>query len=273
MDKYQISKEDLITYLNHGLSSRDIEKITGIRYWDILYYIQQYGIKEYNHYSKKDYNIHFFDKVDTKEKAYILGLFLGDGHITKDNKFEMNIQRCDEEILKFVDKNIGCGYRIDNRKNEAKKKFPQCSIKLCDQVFVRNLKRLFGGRLKAERHIPIIKKDLERYMVLGFFDAKGCVTWGWRKDRNKIWQKISFTSQYQMLVGIQNILDKNGISSRLRPKSKEQCYIIEICDKNRVLQFLDYIYPNDEFIVLKRKYEKQYALRLELGEFGESLVG
>ena len=36
------------------------------------------------------------------------------------------------------------------------------------------------------------------------------------------------------------------------------------------IEFLNYIYPDDNFIILNRKYNKAEALRLELGEFGES---
>ena len=124
---------------------------------------------------------------------------------------------------------------------------------------------------QKRRHIPFVSPKYERYLLQGFFDAEGCITWGRRKDRNRIWQKISFTSQYKMLEGIQNILYKKGIASKIKPKSdSSKCFVIEFANKNDVLAFLDIIYPNDEFIVLKRKYKNAQALRLELGEFGES---
>ena len=111
---------------------------------------------------------------------------------------------------------------------------------------------------------------MERYLLLGFFDADGCITWGRRKDRNRIWQKVSFTSQLHLLEGVQKMLYSNiGISSTIRPKSDEECYIIEISNKEDVLKFINYIYPeNDKFIILQRKYLKANALRLELEEFG-----
>lgn len=77
--EYQISKEDLVKYLELGLSSRDIEKITGIKYGEILYYIRQYGIQKLNRFCDVEYNESFFDKITTKESAYVLGFFLGDG--------------------------------------------------------------------------------------------------------------------------------------------------------------------------------------------------
>ena len=82
--------------------------------------------------------------------------------------------------------------------------------------------------------------------------------------------KVSFTSQLKMLTGIQNILYKHGITSKIYPKSGCQCFVIEIRAKADLRKTIDLIYSDENFIVLKRKYEKAVALRLELGENGES---
>ena len=79
-----------------------------------------------------------------------------------------------------------------------------------------------------------------------------------------------FTSSYSLLYGVQQHLLKIGITTTLRPKSNENCFVLEFSNKVDVLKFLDYIYPkNSEFIVLQRKYLKNRALRLELEENGE----
>ena len=269
--EYQISKDVLKDYLGQGLSSRKIEELTGVKYWNILYYIEQYGLQNENKYSKVvDYRKDYFHKIDTKEKAYIIGFLLGDSHLSKDDKFELSVQLNDKEIIDFMISEFGGHLSISTITNKIKKQYPNATLKVGENTIIRDIKMLFGGRLKEERHIPIIKPKLERYLVQGFFDAEGCITWGKRKDRNRIWQKISFTSQYRMLEGIQNILDKNGISSKIKPKSNEKCYVMEFASKKQVSDFLNYIYPNNEFIILNRKYNKAEALRLELGEFGES---
>lgn len=266
-----INKEDLKKYLELGMSSRDIEKVTGIKYYNILTLIEKYELNNYNKYQKPSYkDVHYFNKINTKEKAYILGFFLGDGCIDKEDKFEINIMLEDKEVADFIALELGCNLSIDKILNKNQRRFPNVGIKIGNNILVRDLKMLFGGRLKEERHIPIISKSLEKYLLQGFFDAEGCITWGYRKDRNRIWQKISFTSQYKMLEGIQNILLKNNIATKIHPKSKEKCYVMEFASKDKVLEFINWLYPNDEFIILHRKYNKAQALRLELGEFGES---
>lgn len=267
-----INKEELKSYLEQGLSSRDIEKITGIPYHTLLYWIKKWELQSLNKYKKPVYkDINYFSKINTPEKAYILGFILGDGYITKDNKLVVSIALHDKEVIDFIHKELNVNVVINTKLDHIKKIYPNASFKIGNSPIINDLKCLFGGRLKEERHIPIISPKLEKYLVQGFFDAEGCVTWGRRKDRNRIWSKISFTSQYKMLIGIQNILIKNGISSVIRPKNNEKCYVLEISKTSNVLKFLDFIYSDDNFIVLNRKYEKAKALRLELGEFGGSL--
>lgn len=271
MKEYQISKDDLIIYLKKGMSSREIEGLTGVKYWNVVYYIKQYGLTDMNEYKKiKNYQKDYFKKINTKEKAYLLGLFLGDGCISKDNKFDISIQISDKEVLEFAVEQIGGKLNISNRMDKSKKIFPNVTFKICENNICRDLRMLFGGRLKEERHLPRISPKLENYLLLGFFDAEGCITYGKRKDRDRYWQKISFTSQLKMLEGVQDILIKNNISTKIRPKSDGNCYVLEVAKKETVLKLLDCLYKDDSFIVLKRKYSKANALRLELGEFGES---
>lgn len=264
-----MDKETLKKYLLEGKNSIDIAEITGIDRNKILKLIKKYDLNCYNQYNRINYkDVNYFNKIDTKEKAYIIGFLLGDGTISKNGHMLLSVQLSDIEILEFIQQELGCSVRTYNKYNKKQKLFPNAKIHIGNRTLCRDIKKLFGGRLKDERHIPIIKKELEPYLLQGFFDADGCITWGIRKDRDRIRQKVSFTSQYKLLEGIQNILIKNNISTKIRPKSKEKCYVMEICSKKEVLKILDLIYSDKDFVILKRKYIKSNALRLELEEFG-----
>ena len=52
---------------------------------------------------------------------------------------------------------------------------------------------------------------------------------------------------------------------------EKDCFVIEFANRIDVLKFLNYIYQ-DDFVVLKRKYLKYKALRLELEENGEGAI-
>lgn len=210
-----------------------------------------------------------FNKIDTPEKAYIIGYSISNGYIT-DRSIELSCCILDKSILKFISKYTGASYREDYTIAPQTRRYPRARIRIGNKAIVTDFNKHCSSK-KDSRHVPIIPKDLERYLILGFFDGDGCITWGRRKDRNRIWQKISFTSSLSILTGIQNILLKQcDISTTIKPKNGYNCYVLSFCNKKNVLKFLDYIYPDESFIVLRRKYKKANALRLELGEFGEN---
>lgn len=261
----------LKAYLEEGMSTREIGRVTGKHHNTVAYWIDKLGLKENMKYKKPQYtNPDYFSKIDSKEKAYILGFVLGDSHLS-DDVLELTISLCDLEVVEFIQSEINCNFQTSNKLDKKRRIYPSARIAIGNNKIVKDLNRLFGGQNKKDRTIPFISPKLNRYLLQGFFDAEGSISWGHRKDRNRVWQKISFTSQYKMLEAIQNILLNYGIATKLKPKSDgSNCFIIEFSSKSQVLEFLNIIYPNDDFIVLHRKYENARALRLELGEFGKS---
>ena len=55
----------------------------------------------------------------------------------------------------------------------------------------------------------------------------------------------------------------------IHPKNGEGCYVLQICNKEDVLKMYNLIYSDKDFIILRRKFVKFNALRLELEENGE----
>lgn len=260
-----MSRDELLKLLLEGKSTREIAKELNVGKSTVGYWINKYNLNEYLKYKKHESNYNF-NKIDSKEKAYALGFIIADSDITPKNIVEISVEKRDVEILNFISNVIQSNISIDNTFNKEKRRFPRART----SRKINDILKFTGGRLKKERHYPRVRKDLERYLLLGFFEADGCITWGKRKDRDRLWHKVAFTSQLHLLEGIQQMLYNNiGISSTIRPKSNEDCYIIEFSNKEDVLKFINYIYPkDDEFIILQRKYLKANALRLELEEFG-----
>ena len=264
-----MDKELLEKYLEEGLTQREIAKIVGKGKSTVGYWITKYGLNDKSKYAKPKYkDPRMFNKIDTPEKAYIIGYTLADGYIS-DNVIEFGCCLEDKEILQFIAEYIGANYTEDLTYIPEARRFPRARIHISNSVLITDFNKHCSS--KENKHCPIIPKNLEKYLVQGFFDGDGCLTWGRRKDRNRLWQKISFTSSLKVLEGIQQILLKQcAISTIIRPKSNENCFVLEFANKRDVLKFLNFIYPDDSFIILKRKYNKAQALRLELGEFGES---
>ena len=259
-----MEKSKLEDYLKQGLSTRKIADLEGIHRNTVSYYIGKYELID-NQRFKKNENYRF-EKIDSKEKAYILGFLLGDCHINHLNDVELSLAIADKEVVEFIAEQINSNVLLNRKVNKKKSQFPSANT----HKRIKDIQKFTGGRLKPERHYPRVPKHLERYLLQGFFDAEGSITWGRRKDRDRLWHKVSFTSHYKMLEGVQNLLMKLNIPTKVHPKSGEDCFVLEFANKEGITTFLNFIYPNDDFIVLKRKYTKASALRLELGEFGES---
>lgn len=262
-----MSKEKLLKLLLEGKSTREIAEILNVGRSTVGYWINKYELNEYmiHHARKKAYR---FEKIDDRCKAYALGFIIADSHISNNKDVEVSVEKSDKEIIDFISKVLQSEILVDNTLNKEKRRFPR--VRTVRRI--KDITKFTGGKLKNERHYPKVKNELERYMLQGFFDADGCMTWGTRKDRNRLWCKINFTSQLKLLEGVQQMLYKQlGISSSIRPKKGADCYIIEFSNKDDILKFINYIYPKDtDFIVLQRKYLKANALRLELEEFGET---
>jgi len=263
-----MDKKILEGYLEDGLSMREIGEKENLHKNTVDYWIKKFNLEDKINYKKPVYkDEHVFNKVNSKEVAYIIGYTLADGYVSK-NLVEYGCALEDKEILDFIANFLGAVVRVDNTFVPEARRFPRARINIGNNNIVSDINKLCSSKL--EKHCPIIPKQFNRYLVQGFFDGDGCITWGIRKDRNRVWQKVCFASSLKILEGIQQILIKDcNISTVVRPKGDEKCYVLEFANKKDVLKFLDYIYPDDTFVILKRKYDKANALRLELGEFGE----
>lgn len=249
-----MEKIKLKEYLEKGITFREIAKLEGIAHQTVDYYVGKYNLRESVINQKP--TVYKIEKINTKEKAYILGFIAGDSAITEHNILDLAIMYDDREIIEFISEILECDIIDELRTDKSKKIFPKSRIK-CK---IPDILTFLQNRLKDGRNLPIVSKNLEPYLIQGFFDAEGCITWGYRKDRDRIWQKVSFTSSYSLLLSLQNILLSYGISTSLKPKSGENCYVIEFANELDVFTFLK-ILPIDCFYLPRKR--KNYLNWLE----------
>lgn len=258
-----ISKELLENFLKEGKTTREIGLILGVANTTISRYIRNYNLN--NLYSKPKYLPYHLTKIDSKELAYMLGFIIADSSINNEI-VEISIAINDSELMDLFSSLLGIKSFEDLTLIKEKRRFPR--IRLVRKIV--GINKFIGGNKKKDRNVPIIQKDLEVYLIRGIFDADGCITWGYRKDRNRTWHKVSFTSSLGILTSVQKVLYKIGISTIVRPKANEDCYVLEFANKEDILKFYNYLYADESFIPLKRKFDNYNALRLELGELSEN---
>lgn len=221
-------------------------------------------IREYN-VQGKIYKMQLFDKITTNEQAYLIGYLLGDGGFMKGShkrKSRMFVTSIEEYIIKHFqeefcpDNNINSTIPLNNVRpniNTTKVSYMlQFPSKFYDTF---NKFGILG--LKTERTYHNIKKDYMNNLLLGLFDSDGCITWGKRKDRDRLWCSFFITHpNLKMLEKLQEFLaDEVGVTTQIRPKGTEKCYILRTSKRENVYKILQYIYSNKPKVYNISKYK------------------
>lgn len=258
-----IDKYFLRECLVNGMSTREIAQLTGYSKSAISNSICKYNLQEFNqNYPKPAYR---FNVIDTPAKAYTLGFILCDAGISDVGYVFLNTSIDGSQPAQFIAHVLETDCEFIYKYNPITRVFPKCKV----SKKIVDILKFIGGPKKDQRHFPRIREDLEVYLMRGVFDADGCITWGRRKDRNRIWQKVSFKSSYSILYGVQQFLyRKLGIPTIIHPVKGENCFELSFSDKDRVLYFLSWLYQDPSTIIYLKKYQKYRALRLELEENG-----
>ena len=194
--------------------------------------------------------------IDTRIKAYILGLCICDSGITENEIIEIGL--ADEEIInilstemnskKHISKNTNGNYRYGVRKK------------------VPGIISIYKGRLKIERHIPfdIIPINLFKYFVLGVLDADGSISYNFGP---RPYHMIEFDSSGTFLIELSNyIYAILGVSFRMSVRKGINSDYIRLYTYKReyIIKFLSWVYSDPSFIILHRKFQKAYNLINEL---------
>jgi len=145
------------------------------------------------------------------EKAYVMGVLCGDGHIHK-NLMSFGLKVCDEDFALFFKRMVeNCyGIRTNMRKEDSKKtNWRPVYIVTCNSAeVVRDLLKYTKYGTKEWR-VPLEINNNEDKMIIcmfikGFFDSEGCV------GKNNI--SMSSTNIFG-LQDIKFLLNKVGINS------------------------------------------------------------
>lgn len=207
---------------------------------------------------------HYFENIDTEEKAYWLGFLTADGWINKNPKTNsgttgIELQYSDLKHLKKFNKSISGNYQITDRwrpcsLHGSDKKHHSCVIRIFSTIMYDSLVNLgFTNEKSYDCKIPDIKPELIRHFIRGYFDGDGrfCLT-------NKSFRISFLTASPFLFSDLKNLLTSINIhfsESFYISEFNTQMYTIEINRNSEKMEFLDYIYK-DCNIYLDRKYKK-----------------
>lgn len=258
-------QEKIDILYQEGKTAKEISSLLGLKYHQPIYnYFRKKGWERNGKSGKRIYSVNenFFKCINTEEKAYILGFICADGHIEKD-KLVITVSVKDKDILEKIKKSLNSNHPI----KEVKRKNPYQNTDRKELLLlelkvnsVELVKPLFNMGLTTNKTYTLnssilkyIPKYLIRDFLRGYFDGDGNVffgvryTSGYKYNINVCGNEDFLLNSFQTYFPSRNKLYKDLYS--------KQCYIWKISQKDKIKDFMYYLYFNSS-IFLQRKYNE-----------------
>lgn len=265
------NKKDLIIDLykqKHGTVY--IAKQTGYSVSYIWKKLKDWDVPIWSHHeiaSKYSFNEHFFDCIDTEEKAYWLGFIYADGYITKGhlrNGLGIAISIKDIDHLKKFKEAIKATnpIRIYTSKTGFKENTQYCRLvlhskTLCDAAIKQGVVEHKTNILKPP---PFLPDELKHHFIRGYIDGDGCIACSHIKKKTMVslGYTVKILGTEQILDFIKKFVEDHEITKIKRYYKRKPEHIVqslEITGNRKAKQFLDYIYK-DATVYLERKHQR-----------------
>jgi uncharacterized protein (DUF433 family) len=209
---------------------------------------------------KYTFNEHYFDDIDTSNKAYILGFLYADGcNHSGSNGVSLKLQERDREILEKINK------EIENKKPltfvDLKKQNEKWQNAYEISLFSKHLSETLtqkGVSPKKSHTITFpewLRDDLYPDFIRGYVDGDGCIS----KDIHHTGVYIVGTESFCESLGkiFEDVLEITNYHINVPGRAKENntnTRTIQINGISDVQKFLDWLYKDAE-LYLQRKYD------------------
>lgn len=212
--------------------------------------------------SRKTHQIddNYFSKINTRDKAYIIGIISADGFLLKARK-QVRISLTDFDVLEDIKSKLNYSKPLNVRKKQKE------GHKLSKTLIIANTKIyddiLAIGITPAKSYtnsIPNIPNDLMPDYIRGFFDGNGCIyiTLN-KKSPNSIIAEIKIVSTIVLCTELMEYLKNKNIRSSVDRDKRTDDRIgnLRLRTREDIISFYRLIYNNiDDGLFMKRKHDK-----------------
>lgn len=261
MAKIKFDYEKIVNlYLQHKDVSI-VEQEIGCSKTTVCYVLKKFGINV-RRKSKYNFDVDYFEKIDTEEKAYWLGFLYADGYVNTINRHGVYLTLAykDIEHLKKFKKSLnGNNDIVIINKKLNNKIFKQCSIKFYSKKIASDLSNLGCVQNKTFKlkfpNNKIVPDYLINHFIRGYFDGDGSVFISnekhWRHGHVFPVIHFRFLGTLDFLSNIQKILNIGG--TLIKSKNSD-IYELSYKRRKKAKIFMEYLYK-DATIYLERKYQ------------------
>lgn len=275
MRKKWTKEEEIFLEKNYNkLSNKEIGNILERSVSSIQNKAERLGVK----LKKIKKNENYFQKIDSKEKAYWLGFIFADGYITF-NSIKRNYSLGLELALRDIkhlqnfakainfDGNIYTRKRANNNPNFKREFYDIAVLRIHSKPLVLDLIKLGIEVNKSKKESKIFSCIPDEYkfaFLIGWYDGDGhtYVDDEYIRSRSKI---AVDSSDYSFIKQVQKYLQKFNIEANINitktnEKNRQNLYRITVHKNNSKKILLEKILKNKELPLLERKLEKNITL-------------
>lgn len=205
-------------------------------------------------------NYHYFDQIDTPNKAYILGFLYADGCNYMNDKnatyhWQIELQRQDADILRDMMRELEYDgklrevtHRYTHRKDVETVMFYVCNHHMCDALCRVGVHPHKTYDATWPEWMP---DELIPHFVRGLLDGDGCIT---------LKRTVSIAGNKGLIDPMRKIIDHTlGTESRLYRFPNQGGTVECRFNVSDARRFLDWIYK-DADLKLKRKYDRYVSM-------------
>lgn len=213
-------------------------------------------------YRKYELREDYFDKIDSAEKAYFLGLLYADGNVAKGN-FRIELTGSDKPLLErfrdaiYLDSNRPL-YRVRGKIKQWGQKRCRTRLGYCLAVFSSKIadaliKHGCGPKKTDVIRFPFgsLPEQYYRDFIRGYFDGDGCITSTHSKYKKSVYTQytLSFCANDDFGRDLFDVLDKMGFKFFI---NKYVLTIVSTSDKMTIHRFYNQVWY-DGCLCLERK--------------------
>jgi transposase len=199
------------------------------------------------------FDLNFFEKIDTEEKAYWLGFLMADGYVAYKGVISLALQEKDFNHIELFKKSINCeNIPIIYNKKTKSYRINISSIKMAEDLIKLGCIQKKSLILKFPNYNKIPKQLIHHFMR-GYFDGDGCIYIG-KSPCFSVLGTPEFLNVYERIL-LDNIIELKKTKRIHRNNWNKQTEKISYSGINKVSKIYSFLY-NNATIYLYRKKEK-----------------
>lgn len=257
--KLNLEREKWICDLYKQYHNKEkVSQIANVSWHTISMLCKKYNIYEYSNsevHRKYHVNSHYFDEINTPNKAYTLGLLFSDGTITSLDRhvLRLSLQENDKDILEKILLDMESdhplyliNYNTKNPNHKNQYFFSINDYELCQGLYLQGM---FANKSLSIEYPQNIPTQFNRDFIRGLLDGDGYIS--------KCGHEVNIVGTNLLLKKVKEIVDSElDINCYIHNDShhnNEVTQVFKVYGRRQAYKFLNWLYADAE-LFLQRKY-------------------